>query len=126
MISAESVINNYVSCFHVLRDVKGSGCTDHTCLDGSSTEHNTFQRSIMMPIDHFGPAVGVGGFNGVALMKAYKVHMHESHGSLRQVRKVLERFLLIFPRVDLIFSLLVASSCWIRSLPGDTVYRMCA
>lgn len=38
----------------------------------------------------------------------------------------LENILLIFPGADLIFSWLVASSCWIRSLPGDKAYRMCA
>lgn len=85
MISVDSVINNYVSCFHVLCDVKGSGCTDHPCLDIGSKEHNTFHKRIMMPIDHLN--LEWGEFNGVALMKAYKVHaftlVYESQGSVQ-------------------------------------------
>ncbi|MED6290204.1 hypothetical protein CHARACLAT_010739 [Characodon lateralis] len=59
----------------------GSGCTDHPCLDIGCEEHNTLHRRIMMPIDHLN--LVRGEFNGVALMKAYKVQASESHGSVR-------------------------------------------
>lgn len=78
----DSVINNYVSCFHVLSDVKGSGCTDHACLDIGCTEHNTLHRRIMIPIDHLN--LERGELNGDALMKVHAFPLvYESHGSVQ-------------------------------------------
>lgn len=64
LISVGSVINNYVSCFHVRRDVEGSGSRDHPRLDVGCKEHNTFHRRIMMPIDHLNLKRVCGGFEG--------------------------------------------------------------
>ncbi|TNN88961.1 hypothetical protein EYF80_000839 [Liparis tanakae] len=61
----------------MVKNPKGSGCTDHPCLDIGSKEHNTFHKRIMMPIDHLN--LQRGEFNGVARMNAHKSGKKELH-----------------------------------------------
>lgn len=94
----DSVINNYVSCFHVLCDVKGSGCIDHPCLDGSCKEHNNFHKRIMMPVDHMNLWGGVNRLGDGGIMESLS-WKHEKYIPCVWIkwfstRDILERFFL--------------------------------